>query len=433
MTASSGPASSTCGAVSSPTATSSRRKARCIFPCSTRETCSDCTRSTRRASLPCWPASVTAIAIYASARRLGTAWGRHSSPPSWSRRRERCCGRPVRSPATVPRPRSPRSRCGPHSCTATSRAGGAPLLVGALFGGALATKPIVIAAIVPLAVWLLAPRRYAHVAAAGAAMFGAWLAAAVPWGLPRVWQQSIEYHRGAGPSYSHLSQLGKLITTLATRDAVLVAAVVLGIVAARRMRFARRAHATMPGFSASGSRSPRLVLVFEKAMFANHLAAMILPLALLAAVRPPPLHWLAIALVVLVPWDIANQRDILWPRHLTGVDAQVVAELRRLPPGAEAIADDPGLVWRAGLVDARTDERHHRHAHLPGRDHDSGRGRRRRVTAYVCGRDHARRLRHATAGSARRDQPRSATDSRTRTAGTESSGCDRARARTVGR
>jgi hypothetical protein len=166
--------------------------------------------------------------------------------------------------------------------------------------------------------------------------------------LPRVWQQSIEYHRGAGPSYSHLSQFGKLITTLATRDAVLVAAVVLGIVAARRAGSALHARndarllviwLALTGF----------VLVFEKAMYANHLAAMILPLALLAAVRPPPLQWLAVAMVALVPWTIANQRDILWPRHLTGVDAQVVAELRRLPPGAEALADDPGLVWRAGL------------------------------------------------------------------------------------
>jgi hypothetical protein len=90
--------------------------------------------------------------------------------------------------------------------------------------------------------------------------------------------------------------------------------------------------------------------VFEKAMYANHLAVLVLPLGLLAAIRPPPRRALAIALVVLVPWEIANQRDIAWPSHNTGVDAQVVAQLRRLPPGAEAIADDPGLVWRAGLT-----------------------------------------------------------------------------------
>ncbi|MDQ1433947.1 MAG: hypothetical protein QOF59_763 [Actinomycetota bacterium] len=223
------------------------------------------------------------------------------------------------------------------------------VLAGALFGGALATKPIAIAAIVPLAVWLLAPRRRAHVFWAALAVVGVWLAAAVPFGLARVWRQSVEYHTGAGPSYAPLVQLEKLLNTLATRDAIVVVAVVLGLVAAARS--GRRASASSDvrvlgiwvGLTA-------IVLVFEKAMYANHVATIILPLGLLAAVRPPPRRWLAIALVVLVPWEIVNQRDILWPPHMTGVDAQVVARLHELPRGAEAIADDPGLVWRAGLA-----------------------------------------------------------------------------------
>ena len=51
----------------------------------------------------------------------------------------------------------------------------------------------------------------------------------------------------------------------------------------------------------------------------------------------------------LVPWQVANETDILWPGHYTGIDGQVVARLQRLPHGSEAMADDPGLVWRAGL------------------------------------------------------------------------------------
>jgi hypothetical protein len=198
-------------------------------------------------------------------------------------------------------------------------------------------------------VWLLARKRRAHVCAAAAAVVGVWLGAALPWGLARVWRQSVEYHTGAGPSYPPLVQLGRLLSTLATRDAVIVAAVMLGLVAAARL-----------GLRSPSSSDVRLlgiwlalavvVLVFEKAMYANHLAVIILPLGLLAAVRPPPLRWLAIALVVLVPWEVANQRDILWPRHMTGVDAQVVAQLRRLPAGTRALADNPGLVWRAGLA-----------------------------------------------------------------------------------
>src|SRR5882762_4891925 len=84
-------------------------------------------------------------------------------------------------------------------------------------------------------VWLLARKRRAHVCAAAAAVVGVWLGAALPWGLARVWRQSVEYHTGAGPSYPPLVQLGRLLSTLATRDAVIVAAVVLGLVAASRL------------------------------------------------------------------------------------------------------------------------------------------------------------------------------------------------------
>jgi hypothetical protein len=176
-----------------------------------------------------------------------------------------------------------------------------------------------------------------------------WLASAWPWGLARVWQQSVEYHTGAGPSYSPLVQLEKLTTTLATRDAIIVVAVILGVVAAARAGRGATAGSDVQLLGVWVALTA-LVLVFEKAMYTNHLAAIILPLGVLTAVRPPPPRWLAIALVVLVPWEVVNQRDIVWPPRMTGVDAQVVARLHELPHGAEAIADDPGLVWRAGLT-----------------------------------------------------------------------------------
>jgi hypothetical protein len=217
---------------------------------------------------------------------------------------------------------------------------------GALFGAAIATKPIVIAAAVPITVWLASRGRRAHLAAAGGTAAGVWLASALPWGLGLVWQQSFAYHARAGPSYAWFGQAEKLATTLATRDAILVAALVLGLIAATRAGTRATSNTRLLGIWGAGA---ALVLVFEKAMYANHVAVIVLPLALLVAVRPPPLPWLAAALVVLVPWEIANQANILWPRHLTGIDAQVVAQLEQLPRGAEAIADDPGLVWRAGL------------------------------------------------------------------------------------
>jgi hypothetical protein len=222
------------------------------------------------------------------------------------------------------------------------------ILAGGFFGAALATKPIVVAAIVPLGVWLTCHRRPRHFLAAAAVAAGVWFAAAVPWGLGHVWQQSVAYHTGSGPSYSRLYQFDKLLFTLVTRDGVLIGALVLGVVTSLRRTERTRDRRDDARLISLWAALAALVLVFEKAMFAGHLATIVLPLALLVACRPPDMRWLALALVVLVPWEIANQRDILWPSRLTGVDAGVVASLRSLPRGAEAIADDPGLVWRAG-------------------------------------------------------------------------------------
>ena len=91
-----------------------------------------------------------------------------------------------------------------------------------------------------------------------------------------------------------------------------------------------------------------VLLVFEKNMWRPHIAAVALPLALLVALRPPPLRWFAVALVALVPWWAVQLGDILWPQPYHGAEAAVVAEMRALPKGAWVISDEPGLVWRAG-------------------------------------------------------------------------------------
>ena len=91
-----------------------------------------------------------------------------------------------------------------------------------------------------------------------------------------------------------------------------------------------------------------VLLVFEKNMWRPHIAAVALPLALLVALRPPPLKWFAIALIALVPWWAVHLGDILWPAPYHGAEAAVVAEMRALPKGAWVITDEPGLAWRAG-------------------------------------------------------------------------------------
>ena len=132
---------------------------------------------------------------------------------------------------------------------------------------------------------------------------------------------------------------------MTTRDAILLVAVTLGLGVLTRSAVQR--DTIVLGTWAVVAAT---VLAFEKAMFANHVATLVVPLALIVALHPPPVRAFLVALVVLVPWQLANQRDILWPQRLTGVDAEVVADLRTLPPGSVVVADDPGLVWRSGMI-----------------------------------------------------------------------------------
>ena len=241
------------------------------------------------------------------------------------------------------------------------------VITGVAMGAAIAVKPLVATAAIPVGWWLLFPaarddegtrRRYDHVAVGAIAAVATWLLLALPWGLSRVWEQSIEYNTGAGPRFSHLSQLNKLRVTLVDRDLILVVAVALGLIAALiaarrsrdRMHSANLEAAVLMG---SWVVAAAVLLVMEPAMYRNHLATIVPPLALLFAVRPPPLRWLAITLVVTVPWAVVHLDDILWPSGYSGNEARLVAALRALPADTRVISDDPGFVWRAGLSTPR--------------------------------------------------------------------------------
>src|SRR5262249_9468439 len=158
-------------------------------------------------------------------------------------------------------------------------------------------------------------RRPRHVVAAAGVAIAVWFVAALPNGLGAVWHQSIAFHTGPGITFSARYQFGKVVSMLVLRDAILVAAVGLGLVAALVRTHAppspRRREATI--VVAIWTAAVVVELVFEKAMYANHLATLILPLALLFALHPPPLRWLAIACIVLVPWSVVTLNDILWP------------------------------------------------------------------------------------------------------------------------
>jgi hypothetical protein len=227
-------------------------------------------------------------------------------------------------------------------------------------GAALAVKPLVAAATLPVGWWLWSRRRLGHVAAAVGAAIVVWFAAALPWGLSRVWEQSVEYNRGAGPRFSKVSQLRKLFSTLSSRDLLVVGALVLALVtviaaagwlgrsvadrtaAASARRSDVVAIATWAGVTA-------LVLVLEPALYRNHLATIVPPLAVLAAILVRTPRVLAVLLVLLIPFSVANLNDILWPTGYRGDAAELMRELKALPRDAWVISDEPGFVYRAGL------------------------------------------------------------------------------------
>jgi hypothetical protein len=231
---------------------------------------------------------------------------------------------------------------------------GFAVLAGVLFGAALATKPLIAPAAVPIAWWLWRRHRVTDELAAAVAAIVVWFATAVPWGLGRVWSQSIAFHTEKEAQSPPWTQFGKLVTTLANRDLVLVAAVALGLVAV--YAFHRAVAPIRPGdvrVVLVWMALTVVVLVFEKLLLVSHIATLVLPLALLFAMRPPPLRWLAIALIVLVPVQLYQLSNIFWPGPYNNDAARVEAALRALPPGTRAIADITGLVWQAGRITPR--------------------------------------------------------------------------------
>jgi len=90
-----------------------------------------------------------------------------------------------------------------------------------------------------------------------------------------------------------------------------------------------------------------VLLILEPALWRAHVAHLVVPLALLAALAPPPSRVLLIAAVVVVPISVVQNRAILWPEGYAGEEAAVVARLHSLPADAFVISDDPGMVWRA--------------------------------------------------------------------------------------
>ena len=172
---------------------------------------------------------------------------------------------------------------------------------GALLGAALVAKALAAPAGLVVAVLLLSRRRPRDLAyAVGAAVVVA-LGAALPWGLQRVWDQSVVYNREASRLTSYPGAVTKALHTLVDRDPIVLVAAALAVamLVLARIGWVRAARTDSPADGPLLFRPASVLvlwlvvqfalLVYEPAFWRPHVAFLIAPLALLVALRPPPL------------------------------------------------------------------------------------------------------------------------------------------------
>jgi len=253
---------------------------------------------------------------------------------------------------------------------------GRAVLIGVVMGAALCVKLIVAPAGLAVAVLMLGiPDRarpsswpWRDLVAAAVAAVAVALATALPWGLERVWDQSVVYHRDSERLRSYGGNAWTLVKTLAERDPFVLAALVASAVTVLVVGFSARSRSLSerdraeetPGAARIVSVPEALwvlvpwtlaqaaFLIAEPAMWRPHVSQIVAPLALLAMLRPAPWRALLVLGIVLIPWWVSNVRPMLWPESYTRSEQDVVDRLRALPDDAWVISDDPGFAWRAG-------------------------------------------------------------------------------------
>ena len=242
---------------------------------------------------------------------------------------------------------------------------GRAVLVGLAMGGALSIKALVVAAAIPVGLILLTARRPRNMVAAVATACAVYLSAALPWGFGDVVDQSIDYHLDATAATGHesaLDNLAKTVTTVLSRDMVLLA---VAVAAAVTLLVRRRRDGSRGLSSAVAGPSPPVgvllglwlvaafaVLVLHHPLWRPHLVQLAPPTAMLVALRPPPWRVVALVVALALPWHVTELRGVLWPPGYDEVEQDLQDDLRALPEGAWVLSDEPGYVWRAGYETA---------------------------------------------------------------------------------
>jgi hypothetical protein len=209
-------------------------------------------------------------------------------------------------------------------------------------------------------VWVLLPNRR-HLAAAVGAAAALSLAVALPWGLGNVWDQAFRYHLEAAGSRTPVRNMRKVVSTLGDRDLPLLLAAIgtAALIGPGRRRREPR-HLTVRGggtaLVTAWLGATIVVLAAEHPLWRNHVSHLVPAAALLVAVGVEKLRPLRRRAVVgagllaalALPYHVVHLSEMLWPAPPGKALAAARADLRALPPGAQVISDDPGVVWRAG-------------------------------------------------------------------------------------
>jgi 4-amino-4-deoxy-L-arabinose transferase-like glycosyltransferase len=255
------------------------------------------------------------------------------------------------------------------------------VVVGLLLGAGVAIKLVMLApAAVACALLLLTSRRFRDLFIAVVAGLAVVVVASVPFGIADVWNQSVRYHLDTGEQQDALANLRKTSSTLGDRDVPLLFGAVVALIGL----FADRRHrgpgpARLPLLDRlTGGAAPivwwlvlaLLAVTAQTPMWRNHLAHLVVPACVLVGVGLAPmvehirrlpvaaLGTLVVLTTLAIGYHVVHLSPLLWDTGATGGEARVVRALRELPVGAQAISDDPGVVWRAGrrtpddLVDA---------------------------------------------------------------------------------
>jgi hypothetical protein len=235
--------------------------------------------------------------------------------------------------------------------------------VGAAAGSALAIKVLVAPVLLPLAVLLLWRRRMSAAALAAATTVAVPLLFALPWGPFQVWQQSIWFHQAVPRERGIEFNWEALQATLWYRDRLVLAfaglsLLVLLVAIARRLAGVA---ATGPALGtppkhilaiAFGGWATLMfaVLMLEPWQFSNHMVHLVVPLALLAALWPPPILAVAAVTFLILPGQYDLVRPLVYSEPYGEQRAAALEALRGLPDEAWVVSDSPEIVWRSGHV-----------------------------------------------------------------------------------